>query len=485
MKNKILICIFSIFIFNLSFYSISFAQNVYKLSLDEVSKLTMQNNIDIQIAQYDNKIADYDIDIAESIFDIILYSKVGYTNDQRASTSTLAASKTVDNDYNVGLSKKFNSGTTISSNLTNNRTYVEGSSTASAPISHESNFDLTVRQDLGRNFFGNQDRGNIKLTQIDVENVRYTSIDKIETILSVTQKAYWDLVLQYEKVSIQQDMVSQAKKLYDLHQEKLKDGLVEIPEAIASEANYRKRNNSLILEQNILSSRINVLKLMLNIHDDNLDIEPTDKLSVLDSIVDFNVQLNKAFSQRRDYKVTLNKVKKSDISLALKKNNIYPEINLTASFQRNGLGDHFKQSNTNITDTNNPKFYAGLEIEFPLFNTEAKAKLKQAEMDKVRILLNLKYIERKIVIEVMDQVRDCNVLQQIALNSIDITNLQKEKLIEEEKRFNQGRTDTDTIIRYQEDFIQAQFSEAEAKYNYFVSRIELEKRTANLLNNYL
>jgi len=125
-----------------------------------------------------------------------------------------------------------------------------------------------VEQELGKNFFGIQDRSDIKITKIDIENSGYTSLESIEQTIAETQIAYWDLVLAIEHRNIEKSMVEQAKKLHELHQEKLKDGLVEYPEAFASEANFKNRLNELKLAENEVKTKVNVLKLILNITND-------------------------------------------------------------------------------------------------------------------------------------------------------------------------------------------------------------------------
>ena len=116
---------------------------------------------------------------------------------------------------------------------------------------------------------------------------------------------------------------------------------------------------------------------------------------------------------------------------------------MTASMEQNGLGDHFKQAVTNITDENNPNFFAGLEITFPIENRAARGQLKAAELEKAKKLLELKLLERKIAVEITDQVRNCNVFKEIAKNSKEIAKLQAQKLEEEEMDTDPDETEED------------------------------------------
>ncbi len=456
---------------------------VYRLSLKEVTQLALINNFDIQLANYDSFIADTSLGRARSLFDTILNAEVKYQNDQMKRSSSLYGTKTLDNDYDIGVSRKLPSGTKLDLDMTNNRNWTDAS-VASSALNHNSALSLSVTQELGKNFFGITDRGNIDITKIQIQNSAYTSLEKIEQVIRSVKKAYWDLVLEMENVAIQKEMVDQAKRLYDLHQEKLKDGLVEKPEAIASEANYKNRINDLRLLENAVKTKENVLKLMLNIKEHQAAIVPTDKFDLSVGQQDFMEALKVAFEKRRDFLRAKNTIEAQKINLVVEKNNMLPTVNLTASLTKNGLGDHFRQSVTNITAEDNSHYAVGLMFSLPLENRDAKAKLEKAEYEKAKALIELKLIERQITIDIMDQVRNCNIYKEVAFNSIDIAELQAQKLKEEEKRFNLGRSDTDTLIRYQEDLIKAQQAAVADKYRLHSALIDLKLKKGTLLGQY-
>jgi outer membrane protein TolC len=459
------------------------SEKIYRLSLGEVTQLALDNNLDIQIAEYDARIARTDEGVAESLYDTMFNAEIEYHNDKSKQTSTLAGDKTLDNDYNIGLSKKSATGTTVDVDLFNNR-HRTNSTFSTSPLTHESTLGLTVTQELGRNFFGIQDRGDVKIARLSIENSGYTSWEKIEGVLADAQKAYWDLVMESEKVRIAEDMVAQAKRLYDLNQEKLKNGLVAATEAIAAHAHYEARKNDLILARHQFEIRVNALKLLLNVTDDDIRIEPSEDFSFLPYDRPLIPSLQQAFSSRRDYKKTLNTIQAKDLNLSMKKNSLWPQIDLTATLERNGIGDHFKQAVRQITEEDHPDFFAGLEVTLPLENTGARARLKAAELEKAKAIINLKLLERRIAVEITDQVRSCRIFREAALNEERIAQLQQQKFQEEEKKFRYGRSDTDTLIRFQEDWLDARGAAAAAKHRYHTAMVDLALKEGSLLDKY-
>ena len=458
------------------------AEKIYRLTLDEATRLAIENNFEVQLVQYDAQIAKTKQGEAESIYDTLLEAEIKYRDNQNARTTTLSGTKNLENDYNVGVSKKLPTGTTLEMDMTNARDW-SNSLFATINPSHDSALGVVVHQDLGRNFLGTQDRGNIKITKLDIENSQYTSVEKIEAKVADVQKAYWDLALHLERVKVEERMTEQAKKLYDLHSEKIKSGLVEAPELLASEANYRKRMNNLSLAQNQAQTKANILKLLLNL-DAAVEILPAESLSANEAVEDFNRSLQKAFANRQDYKRAQNDIAAKDIKISMAKNALWPEINLEASFVRNGIGDHFNDAVKNITQQDNPEKFIGVSINFPLENHQAKSQWSSAKIEKAKALVNFKLTERQITTGIIDQVRTCNVLQEIAGNSAAIAKLQAQKLEEEEKRFSRGRSDTDTMIRFQEDVIKAQAEALQDQFNYLTAKIDLRVKESTVLNGY-
>ncbi|MFA5060612.1 MAG: TolC family protein [Candidatus Omnitrophota bacterium] len=456
----------------------------YPLSLEEATQLALRNNFDVQLAKYDAKISRTNKQSSKSIYDTVIDAEIRYQNDQSKRTSTLMGTKVIDNDYNIGLSKKLPTGTTVGVDMNNNRNW-SNSSFVTSSLSHDSSLAVSVKQALGKNFFGIEDRSNIKMTLKDVESAEYVSMEKIENAVIEVQKAYWDLVLEAERLGIAQGIAEEAKKLYDLHEEKIKNGLVEYPELYASQANYKRRLNELKIIQNNFETKGNVLKLLLNIPDDAPVIVPQDILSLSSEKQSNDQSLQKAFASRYDYKKARSVLSKQEIKITLKENSLWPEINLTASLARNGLGDHFKQAVEEISEQDNPNLTAGLTVSFPLENNKALGELKASQLEKVKSLLELKKLERHIMIDVIDRVRDCNVFNEVAASQVEIADIERRKLEEEQKRFNYGRSNTDTIIRFQQDYLQSQFDAAQSKFNYYISLINLKHQEGFLLIDHL
>lgn len=475
-----------VFILCFSFYMASYAQGGLKevfLSLQEVTHLALENNFDIQLAKYDAYIKQNDLLSAESIFDTIISGKVAYKDDQSKPASTIAGTKALTNEYELNVEKKLPTGTTVETGLSQERSWTNSAFAAANP-SHNIEAKVGLTQELGKNFFGLIDRGNIKITKLDIDNAVYTSLEKIENFLAQAQKAYWDLILKEEELRIEEEMLEKAEDLLILHAEKEELGLVEQPQILASGANLKQRESEVILAQNALKVSQNDLIYKLNLNPEEVVVRPKEGLIVNSDKPDYIASLKAAVQLRRDYLKEKNEAESRNIKLAVKENSLWPEINLELTFSRNGLEKEYKEAFGNIANQDNPQYYAGITFSFALENREARSGFNKAKLEKAKQILKLKSVERRIVVDVKDKVDTLLALLNAHKNTEDVARLQEDKLKAEERRFRSGRSDTDTLIRYQEDLLRARLALAKARYSVKVAQINLALAENSLLSEY-
>jgi len=464
-------------------YSEAPAASVIELSLEDVSRLAIENSLDIQIAQYDAYISRTSLDDAQSIFDTIFSAEAAYTRNKKVPASALAGSYSKEHSFSLGLEKKLPTGTTLSLDAAALKKRTDSTYSTLNPY-NEALVGLTVKQELGKNFFGLADRADIKLTKLDIENSEFTSLDDIEEILYKAQKAYWNLVLKNEETVIREDMFKGAKRLYEIYQNKYSIGLVEESELLAIEALVYTRESDLAvagLEQETVK---NGLLFLLNRGDFKDKIKPKDKLGSDSAAVNLYRMLKESINSRRDYKRIKNELEKSEIDLVVKKNALWPQIDLEATFARNNINSQRSSAWEGISDNSNDEISLRLTIEVPLENREAKAELEKVRLEEGRLLLRLKRVERLILQEINDKVNQVNTSDNQVRLFRSIIKLHQKKLDNQIKRIGYGRSNADTLIQYEDDLLKARLALAANLYTYKVSLVELDLTKNILLDKY-
>ncbi|MBU4304723.1 MAG: TolC family protein [Candidatus Omnitrophica bacterium] len=456
---------------------------VVALSLDDVSRLVLKNNPDIQMAKYDAYIRRTDLKDARSIFDTMLSLQAAYLNDRRKTSSTLLGTKSTTTDYSLGLEKKLPSGTTLGISADDSRDF-SNSAFSSFPTGHEASVKFSLRQPLGNNFFGMIDRGRIKITRLDIENSDFQAIVRIEQALAQAQTAYWRLVLKQEELKTARAMLEKAEQLYAVFKDKHALGLVEDAELFGVEANVAQRRSSIAALTHERTMAKNEVLLSLHEEDLNIVIVPQDALDISERALDWEENLRRALEQRRDYKQAQNDVAMKNIELRLKRNSRWPQVDLEASFLHNGLEASQAKAWENLTQEDNPQWYMGLSVQVPLENRAASSKHEKAQWEKAKALIALKKTESIIAVEINNSVDAVNnTIEKLKLQE-RIVSLQENKLLFEEQRFAKGRSDTDTLIRYQEDLQQAQLALSGVRFEQKKAMIDLLLAENSLLDLY-
>lgn len=453
------------------------------LSFQLISELALKNSLDVQIARYDAYVKRTELKKAESIFDTFLDLEANYSHDKKDTLTTLVGTEKKDITYSVGLTKKLPTGTTLSFEADSIKEKTNSQFTTLNP-SYESLTKASVKQELGKNFFGLADRADIKVTKLDIENSDFSSLDKIEQFLFAAQEAYLNFLRIDKEFSIRGDMLAKAKQLFQIYENKFSLGIAEKPELLAIKALVKRRISELEVASLERLKAKNNLFFLLNISKINKEIKAVDDLFIQTEKVDLYQALREAINYRRDYKQIKNELKKNNIQVAVKRNALWPEIDLEASFARNNIGGSYSDSINNFADESHNDISVGVTVKIPLENNKAQAELKAVELQGKKDLVLFKKIERLILKDINNKVSDVNsYFSQIKTNQ-EIVEIQQEKLTLEKKRLKVGLSSADIIIDYHQDLLESRLSLVNSLFKYRVSIIDLELAKNSLLDKY-
>lgn len=441
------------------------------ISVDDVRLIAAQNNLDIKLAQLDSRIKGTELSYKEAIFDTIMEGTIDYTDDQRKQSSTIPGTKNITSNYNIGLNKKLRSGTDVEIDFTNKREWTNSAFVSTNPF-HESQIEITLTQPIAKNFFGLIDRGNIEIVKWEIKNSELDSYIKIEDAILLAEKAYWKLVLAQEEFRIKKEMLKKAIRLFNQYRWKLKMGMVETGDVLASEANMHIRESDLLVASNEVKTAGELLRLRLNMNN-KLRLSPLDTLGSEDFNTNLMQSLETAFENRRDYLSKKNDLENKKIKLKMKSNSLLPEIDLKATFATNGLDSKYYRALEGVFEDSNPKYYVAIEFTYPLENNEAESEYEKVVLEKARSIINLQKTERQLISDIDEKLRELSVNKLNISKMERVENLQKGKLFQEEKRFKYGRSDSDTLIRYQEDLLDAKLRTQKAYLDYKLSILDL------------
>jgi outer membrane protein TolC len=202
--------------------------------------------------------------------------------------------------------------------------------------------------------------------------------------------------------------------------------------------------------------------------------------------------LKTALSKRSDLLIKKKELESRNIETKYNENQILPTLDLVTSLGLNGLsGD----SGTGATkkeggyDTALSKAFStdyrlwqfGINLSYPLGNRAAKSRLAAKRLEVAQLLLDIKDLERKIVVEVREAHRQIQTDIKRVQASRVAQKLAEEKLSAEEKKFEVGLSTSFNVLEFQEDLAEQQSKAIKAIIDYNKSRNRLNQAIASTL----
>jgi outer membrane protein TolC len=191
-----------------------------------------------------------------------------------------------------------------------------------------------------------------------------------------------------------------------------------------------------------------------------------------------------------------------NLTARVRENAVLPKLDAVASFGLNGLsGDavtvtvngqpvqtpftgSYGKALDRLASTDFYSYNAGVVLEVPLGNANAKAQYAQAKIDAASSELNRRQLLSDVTLEVQRAVSDVitNVKRLRATHLA--TELAQQNLSDQTRRLEVGMATTKDILDFQDQLTTARGNEVQAQTDYNVSLAELARSQGTLLDQY-
>ncbi len=478
------------------------------LSLKDAIIRTLSNNVSIAVESFNSKVKKKNIIESLSEFDATLGLELSTGRKTQQLASAFSSPNRMENDndnWDLSLSQKLVTGADYQFDFTNNRNKTN-SKTAGLNPSYSSEFQLSLTQPLLKNFGVDLNKRNIHIANNDVDISDYEFKTKAIDVVSNVENTYWDFVFSLRDLEVKQKSLERAKDLQKQVKAQVLVGIMAPIETLQAESEVASREEFLLTAQDSIDDNQDKLKNILNIDFSSSEglspIYPSSQADVLVEDVDFNETLKMALANRPDYLAKKKDLENKDILVKYQENQIYPSVDLVGSLGINGLsgeaitvtsgtfqgrseyGGSYGNSLTNALSTKYYDWEFGVKFSYPLGNRSAKSKLSASRMEKAQLILSIKDLEKKIILEVRESARQLKTDSKRIKAATVAKKLSEEKLKAEEKKFEVGLSTSFNVLKFQEDLAKAQSNEIKTIIDYKQSRIRFRKSTASTLKHH-
>ena len=494
--KKILFFKRSLYFFSLFLIPISVANanEPLSLTLQETIETVLKNNISISVQSYNSKINEQFIFEKEADFDPTVDFEFTVGEETRQSASTLADSKTRDLDYDwdFSVSQKFVTGGDYELTMDNNKNQSSSSRTSLNPI-YSSDLALTVTQPLLKDFGIDLNKREIYIAKNDQKISDHQFTEKVIATIAETENIYWDLVFSIEDLKVKETSLQRARDLEKQVKAQVDVGTLAELEILQAKSNVASREERLLNAQNLIDDNGDNLKSILNFSFDSeeglKEIIPADS-PVFEPGAENSLEeaLKTALIHRPDLLAKKMELENRNIEAKYNENQTLPTLDLVGSLGLNGLSGDSSTKNGSYDSALSEAFSAdfrlwqfGINLSYPLGNRAAKSKLAIKRLEVAQLLLNIKDLEKTIVVEVREAHRQIKTdIKRVQATRV-ARKLAEEKLNAEEKKFKVGLSTSFNVLEFQEDLAEEQSNEIKAVIDYNKSLNRLNQVMARTL----
>ena len=479
------------------------AGSVRRLSIDDATRLALEQNLGIRIQRIEPQIQDVGVWQARSFWSPQLSSTLTKNSADSPSTSILSGTVPVitTGQFATGLSLQqlLPWGASYAANWNNARfTSSDPANTFNPRLS--SNIALNFTQPLLRNLSIDQIRQQVQ----NSKKSRDLSDIQLQAVVTGTTRgvknAYWDLVYAINNLKAQQQSLALSQQSLKDNQKRVEIGTMAPIDIVQAQAEVASNEQGVIVaEANIKQAQDNLRALILDPGTPDfwtVEFEPTDEPAFSEQPIDVDEAVRNALSKRSDLLSAKNSLEQSDINIKYYRNQILPDVNALVNYGAIGVGGVQQTGGFNpitgqtlpivnvdrsyisalgdVFGSAYPQWSVGVQIGYPLGASTSHANLARVKLQYDEAQLQMKNLELQIATQVRAVARNVQTNQKRVQSARASRELQERKLEAEEKKLAAGMSTTFFISQFQRDLAQARVIEIQAIADYNKSLVDFQ-----------
>jgi outer membrane protein TolC len=361
--------------------------------------------------------------------------------------------RTLGDDYEVALVKKWKYGLTTSVGYGWGRTKVDDAAYMYDGFDPYKYYQVhptaAVTMALWRDFIGNQTSAQVDHTRYLMENAEYGAANQRESVLYRARAAYWSLQLARQEVDIRMDTYQRSVSIVAWSERRVRLNLVDDSEALQAKAGMEVR--SIELEHAVENER--AARVDFNRFRGVQGNEVPEQLNELGTeITKYAFKWPSRTPRSWELRAAQAKINSDEAAWKDAKGNAKPDLNVFASYTANGVDTTFDPADTESFKDRRPTTKVGASVVIPLdvFTASKAADGYKLTYNASKDAYRDKALETdQAWAQLKDRLDDVNKRLEMATRIEDI---QKRKLAKEREQLNVGRSTQFQLQSFETDY---------------------------------
>lgn len=464
-----------------------------RMTSREAVDRALQHNLSLKVDRLDPALTDAAERTAAAVFHPVLTSGVdvtgspGSVSQQRVGLSP-TSSTSVGGD--VGLRKQFSIGTTLEGSLASSALY--GGGRGGLDPAYQSGLSLTVRQSLLQGISRRSNEATIMTAQLDREAAVALLRRRAELIAAETLKGYWDLRAAMSKVAVQVVALQLTEATRRDTQELVNAGKLAASELIsATYAVQSQRRARVTAEQELQNVRDHMARLTGMVSPRSLATPPIVPVSSprRERPKWTLAQLQReALQNRGDYKALQIAIQIRKLEEQRAQHRLLPRLDLVAGLQLTGLSGETDPRSEEYDEGYWSSFVlkrvgwsAGLSLEVPLGNAQARARRDVAALQTKRAALQQDLATQALSLELNVAWRAVQTARQQLRLTEEAARVAEAKLANETALYKAGKVSAHILGQVQADAITERLGREQALADMVKAAVDMQAAAGVLL----
>jgi outer membrane protein len=406
---------------------------------------------------------------------------------------------------NIAYLQGFSTGTQIEGTINNDSQVIFSSQSQINPFSTPST-SVTVTQPLLRGFGRGVNLRYLRIANLNRKISHLLFQQQLIATIYGTSRLYYDLVSLGENISVKQEALRAAHKLYQDDKDQVDQGTLAPIELTRAQALLTSSEFDLVQAQGLYRQQEVILRNEIirpgapAFHASFTSIIPTDRISVPDGLESPNVEQLEAegLANRPDLAQAHLQVKSGQISTQGSRNNALAQLNVYANVETRGsseqsyepLGSPAAAGTGAVTLPQNLAigglrtatiYQAGVQLTLPLRNRIAQADAARDTVQLRQSAARTERLEDQIREEIENAVIALETAQAACNAAVASRGYQQQLLDAERDKLAMGQSTNLLVVQNEAFLAQARSTEIAARSNWMKSRIALDRALGNLL----
>jgi outer membrane protein TolC len=480
------------------------------LSVQDAIAMSIENNLNVQIARFQPLISDFEHTGAWGAYDPQLFGNFDYASTETPVATALQASdrlverKTTGAAGVLGLIPKLGAEYEIS--YGGQRSQSTSSIQALSP-EYRSTLLGRLTLPLLKGAWWGEPWVVVKQTAVGSEIADEEFRRNLMDLIRGTEDAYWAVSASDDERRVAHKSLEARRALLEQTEAQYEVGVVSKVEVTEAEAGVAQGELGVIVAENAYRTAQDALiDVVLGPHltpDSRLEIRPTDSPEeVVTYTVDPEEANRKAIAHRPEIASARKNIEQQEIELKFRENQRLPKLDLELTYGYQGLaGDEnpVPQLGGGTVGRIDRKFWAadddwfsadgakqwsgGAVVTIPIGNVSGRAGVSKARLELRRTRTQLRRVELDVVIEVRKAIRDLDS----SLEGIEAAERRRvaaaEQLRAEEIRLEHGESTPFDVLQREEDLVEAESQKINALQLYHNSVTALDRAQGTILRD--